>query len=675
MLRRAQRAPFTREPAITAILRGRAPRMPVANAARMRITPFALLLITSCTSPTPPQQQPAPPSLHSTTLQHASDGLAALPRRDLKAELTALAADLAGEPDVASASVEPEGDVVTVEFTDGRALAVLANDYPDTAPAAPTPVADAVPASSTVTLVRGLGDAFHDNEATLAYVLGGQYTADRVDGSVEAFRHLDATASAVLYIHSHGGYLTRHGARVYALWTSSCINGTDDALYEDDFTAGDVMYIAAVNSRWQHSPDGCIASQTDDGAYASEAHYGVTASFVAKHVTVAHDALAYLDVCESNQEVDLHQPLRDALFAAGANVYAGWTASVPDATTALVTSYVFDRLVGANRFDARDPYGMESPPQRAFGWQDLERDMDARGLATSADGKATIKFSATDRGPLVFDALAPSIAAISLSQSNGVTSAVVVGILDDTATASFAGTQLSSVSLPCAGCAELVLPDTPWSGPLQITWRGHTSNTVQITGWAGALHETWDETGSGTSWTEQFHRAMDMTIRVRAFVGSLRQAPHATPHSFLPGRDLQGAASITYTASGQSTSTDSSTTLAVNAAIPQPIVQSMTAILPDPAVAGIATVYVPVGVDQIEQWMTTSSYGTSTTINAGLWGILTSSLAMRADYTLDVAPYDASQTASNSTGTQTVTQSAHFDPLVATALPDARAAQ
>jgi hypothetical protein len=227
---------------------------------------------------------------------------------------------------------------------------------------------------------------------------------------------------------------------------------------------------------------------------------------------------------------------RQAFIGQGAGVYFGWTNVFWGDVDGEATQYLVDRLLGLN-----DPgQAAENPPQRAFDYVSVYKDLEAIGLTTSITqyGPAKLDYwPKTNRsGPL-----APSIERMFVLEDSSLL--ILAGKF---------GSQRGEVSMNGSSTTALNIrswkPDTirveiPVSGPYSagdvVVWsQGRKSNTRRLSEWRPTFKVQFIE-GHGTAKWEG-----EVRLHIRADLASFRREAGETPvHRTVPfqiARDSEG---------------------------------------------------------------------------------------------------------------------------------------
>ncbi len=268
------------------------------------------------------------------------------------------------------------------------------------------------------------------------------------------------------------------------------------------------------------------ASYTNDAAGnlgpVTEWHFAITDKWVRTYMSYPTDnhASIWLAACRGGSAAAT--PLRDAFRAVGAEMVSGWTSNVKGEAVLAATSFLFDRLLGANKVVP------PATPQRAFDYENCWTELRSRGLhrhpATDEDGNATttdIIYEGTS-GDDTFGTFAPSIAYVLVSE---ITDRIhLVGLFGNPP----AGEQQVLVGgipahieswEPRKIVASIPRSGDGAAGDVQVLVRGHRSNVRRISRWT--LTGTYKMTEDGSP------HVIDgsLTIVFRADIGEYRLVP------------------------------------------------------------------------------------------------------------------------------------------------------
>jgi hypothetical protein len=394
-----------------------------------------------------------------------------------------------------------------------------------------------VPKSNRFRLFNGLGSFFavHDPRPELqAMLTQAGYSGTVEDATLANLRTV--SGDGIFYLRTHGGRFHRETppnppanfqADVYALWTSTEVlepsAEEQNAQLVLDLLDNRIVYMTFRNDMWSQLP--LVGSE-----FAQARHYGITGRFVSEYISLGEDSLAYIDACESATDLAMAQ----AFQKKNASLYVGWDERAWMSAIAQTSKYVFDRLLGANRFAPEDPH------QRPFPWDALARDPKfgtgkTYGYSTGPNSagvvvSASLGFYPLGTGHLAM--LAPSLYAMQVNEGDD--ELVLFGmfgpdafneakVLIDDGSGEQPLTIKSATGDGTTIRAQLPRSGARSSGNVRVTLRGHASNTRQLLAWDGALNYVLRDIGS---LTQRF--ALD--IRLREDPQDVRDDPGVAPH-------------------------------------------------------------------------------------------------------------------------------------------------
>ena len=311
----------------------------------------------------------------------------------------------------------------------------------------------------------------------------------------------------LLVISSHGGTgQWRDNTTAYAIWGDAFdIAPNKDEEYRFELADHRLCYMYAD-------------SGYDLNKSTNQWRYAFTAKYVLEYLNFDEGSLVFMDACSSNEPV-----MRSAFLAKGASVYAGWSAPVDSYNAKIAASYLFDRLLGANTYDA------ENPKQRPFDWPSVFAWMQDNGYDIGQDaGGCYLMMTAANEGDTEFGVLAPSIQFIFahpydeelylyglFGKDPGSNGQITVG-----------GSQLAVKEWARDGQTELdkIVCTLPFdgagsSGDVQVTIRNHKSNIRRLSLYKGDIKFTYDA-GDGRKFDITHH------LRFRVDLLDYRTEPH-----------------------------------------------------------------------------------------------------------------------------------------------------
>jgi hypothetical protein len=403
--------------------------------------------------------------------------------------------------------------------------------------------------------LNGLGSVFANTDPRTdiaAMLIANGYAVDpKADATLPMLRSING--DGIFYLRTHGGSGSVNADvstnDTYALWTAtSAMDSTaeqSDATLTADLKAGRVVYMLFRDDRW---------SQAFPNLFPKERHYGITDKFVQQYMSFADNSFVYIDACRGGSQASLLA----AFHAKNASVVAGWTENAVMGGQQQTANYVFDRLLGANVFDA------ENPKQRPFSFSALLQDPRFGSGKPYGATSFTASDSTVVEALLVFhpqgsgfEMLAPGISNLAADEAHD---QLVIG--GEFGSDPGQGNRTVTIN---DGSGEVALAVIDWkpyaittdlkrtgpgsAGNVVVTVRGHHSNTRQLLAWKGSFHYVLSEVGS---LTQAFD--LDFQIRIDPLVGRLviAERPVMTfPLTFVPAMGKQA----TYSAGGSYSTT------------------------------------------------------------------------------------------------------------------------
>jgi hypothetical protein len=478
-----------------------------------------------------------PEAAMRSTLDAIGSFVATVPTADRAAWRTQILTFLNARSDIDSAGETPDG--LWAITTDGVPLALWNNRLPDP----PDEDDRAVPTRGTETPGRNkarfavtVGAGFTLASPRLSRLLSGNGYAPTNDGGT--LPTLKATqGEGVFFFNTHGGevYIPQFAANgtlnrnaqgkvlyeaSYGLWSGTKIDPrlTDIGFQHDEFVAE----LKAKRLALALAPVSYVTGVGGVQAPVNEWHFCITAAWVRRYLSYPPGSFpsVWLAVCRSGSAAAA--PLRRAFLDVGANVVSGWTEDVNGNAVLAATSFVFDRLLGAN--EVQKP----ATPQRPFDIDNVFQELRQKGLhrhpTTDPQGNPTttdLIYEATG-GDASFGLFAPSIAYVLIDESKD--QAQLIGLFgtpapeDRKVTIDGVEAAVSEWSARKVVCA-LKRSGAGAAGDVQVIVQGHKSNVRRISRWN--VTGTYKMTVDGTP-----HR-IDGTLDLifRADVGEYRNAP------------------------------------------------------------------------------------------------------------------------------------------------------
>jgi hypothetical protein len=375
----------------------------------------------------------------------------------------------------------------------------------------------------------------------------------------------DPPLDGVLYMEAHGGPVpssVRPAVTRFALYTADdvdVLNEDSDPTLSQDLSLERVVYFG-----------GKAVLDPVTGKTVTF-HYGITDAFVDHYWNFARNSLVYLTVCGADGPGA--QAFKNAILAANAGVYAGWSKSVHAGSALDAARLVFDRFLGKNDPGAFPEFLFK---QRPFQWplvggDPLQSDLAKHNQGIDTSTGALLSFTPNSIAGLGdFALLAPTIyveqvleaSLLGLPYPAGTLnifgtfgtdprpdpdSKVTVGGLD--CPVQFAGWQPDQIScdIPPAAAGDVV-----------VTVRKHESNKARLTKWNGTFR--YSVRGADTLQVDIVYRvALRVDIRkVRLVIHELPVGPFFGNIGIIPDES-----SAFYLCSGRSVTTvlDTTTTI------------------------------------------------------------------------------------------------------------------
>jgi len=336
------------------------------------------------------------------------------------------------------------------------------------------------------------------------------------------------------YLNTHGGAVvdqTNPNKTIYAVQSSTLVDRSTEAVYLPMVLGGELVYMTAPQ-------DTVIIKQAglpDVDIPLLDTRYAITYNFVLNHMSFASNSVVFMNACFSASS----QQFIDAFTAKGAGVYLGWTKLLSLDPAFKAAPYFVDRMLGSNM---QAP--LESPPQRAFPYDQVLQDMASKGLDTDTQtGAKLLAFAGAITHPPIF---APSIRRVWVQEVDQ-TLHLEGAFTSDASSQPDVSVGGAGVNVTSVKADEIVaqLPGPTASGDIVVELRGVKSNARQLTlwsmpinySWNPALFQGWKMQGSGT-------------IRMRADIAGYRTSP-AGPLIFItPGGPSTNDSSVQITGSG-----------------------------------------------------------------------------------------------------------------------------
>ena len=340
---------------------------------------------------------------------------------------------LRGRPDIDSSG--EFGDGVWAITTDGIPLS-LWNNRPADPPAEEPPFAipslagTEIPGNTSARFAVTVGAGFRQSAPALARLVAGKgYSPGGDSASLASLKGV--RNESVFFFNTHGGgfFIPLFGAdgkplrgtnnliryaTHYGLWTGQKIdpNRTDPKYRHDEFVAD----LKAARLAIAFAP---ASYTTGTGGFQSpvnEWRFGITAAWVKAYMQFPEEnnASVWLGACLSGSPEAA--AMRAAFLTVGADMVSGWTDNVNGDAVLSATTFVWDRLLGANKIQP------PAPPQRPFDYENAWVELRSKGLHTHPTRDSTGTATVTDiiyqgkAGDETFGLFAPSIAYVVVDE-------------------------------------------------------------------------------------------------------------------------------------------------------------------------------------------------------------------------------------------------------------------
>lgn len=362
------------------------------------------------------------------------------------------------------------------------------------------------------------------------------YTTTSDNGTLTLLR--GTRNEAVFFFNTHGGLFqvprfdangnavilpdgTHASDTAYGLWTDKQVNFNKAdpdfsvAEFKQEFRAKRLGIIAAAAF---YLPD----AQGNFTIPVNQWRYGITDAWVRKYLKYPKENHASIWIAACQSGTAAAASMRSAFLDVGAEMISTWTQNIDGGAVQNATMFLFDRLLGANRFIA------PATPQRPFDYEKSWTELRSRGLHryptfTDSGNPTTteIIFQGTG-GDEAFGIFAPSIEYCLIDESED--KVYLKGIFgkppeaDQQVLIGGVPAAISSWDYREIICA--LKPSGPGSaGDVQVVARGHKSNVRQISRWT--VHTTYKMTEPETP------HEINGTLRLvfRADVGEYRKEP------------------------------------------------------------------------------------------------------------------------------------------------------
>lgn len=499
-------------------------------------------------------QTPTPASgpVSSETLTSITSKMKELTSPEGQVSQSALVSWLSARNDVNDVSASEDGSVWG-SFNDGPRFCI-GTRYPDSQPPsssnspsskalrakdtdAQSTALSGIPKQAQLRCLAGTGNFLLSPCLRLSTLASKKkYATARGPATIEALRAIHD--EGIFILSSHGFYGKRHNDQ------DQLVTTTDYGIYTQTFVDEDDPN-STLAQYYGRNADGSV-NYKDPEFVLMEAfdHYenlngtvipipkwalGITAEFVSKEMHFDPSALVIVSTCSSATEGFAK---KQALLDQGV-AFAGWTGAMHDIFSYDALAFLLDRLLGTN---AEKP---EAPPQRAFDWASILKDMDSRNPPLSTwPGNALWPASHLniESTSSTFAAAAPSLAFVmrsafgpSLWPSSDFR---LSGIFGDVAgEVTVGGTPVDIVNWS----SDTILVTLPVSGAgsaggVIVSSLGRESNPVQLTSWHVHFKYRIDYQTGFPLEPEGTHKlTAEWDLHLRRDIHTFRSAPHVEP--------------------------------------------------------------------------------------------------------------------------------------------------
>lgn len=416
---------------------------------------------------------------------------------------------LKARPEFEDAGLSADGNA-WARFKDGR-LAIFVNSRtqvtnPPKNRKSITPPSD-LPGGTESRVADNLGERYGDPYSNITSWLENKGYGISLPGDLTDMTSMGSLG--LLVISSHGGSGEwRDKTTAYAIWgTAFDVAPSKDEEYKHELNDRRLCYMYA-DTGYGDNPN-------------NQWRYAFTAKYVMEYMNFTKGSMVFMDACSSNDPV-----MRAAFLAKGASVYVGWSAPVRSDKACIAANYLFDRLLGANK------YNPETPKQRPFDWKSVFTWMQENGYDIGQDsGGCYLQITETAGNGNGFGLLAPSLQFMFAHAYDE--ELYLYGLFGDNpgndGQVTVNGTQLQIKSWSRDSYTNLdkIICNLPFegsgsSGDVKVTVRGHESNVRQLSLYKGDVKFTHDS-GDGRNFEINHH------LRFRADLQSFRTKPGETP--------------------------------------------------------------------------------------------------------------------------------------------------
>lgn len=357
-----------------------------------------------------------------------------------------------------------------------------------------------IPGNRTARFAVTVGAGFRQAAPALSRLMSGAGYSPGFDAApLESFKGV--RNESVLFFNTHGGsfFIPQYEAdgkprrnaqgkilyeAHYGLWTGTKIdpNRTDISYRHDEFVAE----LKAKRLGVALAPASYVTLTGGFQSPVTEWRFGITAAWIRHYMSfpAENHASVWLGACQSGSSFSA--PLRAAFRDVGAEMVSGWTRDVNGDAVLNATSFLYDRLLGANKIVP------PATPQRPFDYENSWNELRSRGLHRYPTKDDKGQPTTTDiiyegvSGDTRFGLFAPSIAYVLVDERSR--QLQLVGLFGNPPTdkrqVTVGGAEAAIVSWSPHRVECTLDSEGPGSaGDVQVIVQGIKSNVRQITRW------------------------------------------------------------------------------------------------------------------------------------------------------------------------------------------------
>jgi hypothetical protein len=389
-----------------------------------------------------------------------------------------------------------------------------------------------LPVRPTFRAINAIGTCFVNPLPVLKQLLvAGHYAnAGDLSGTIESMYSVQG--NGLFYIDTHGGAgKNDDGLPMYALWTATTHEIPTLAKYVDLLHDGQLVVMTE-------------RGRDEEGHCKHVCHYGITAFFVAEHMTFGKNSLVFIDACSSSspEAFDMQQAFKNQ----GASVYLGWTNDVDDQFSYRSMKYLVDRLLGVNKISP------ENPKQRAFNVYQVLNDMAVHHNLIDDPYKHALLTATKLKDD--FGLLTPSIQFLSIDDDGVQPRLLIAGLFgtdpgEGKRSVTINGQELENISWYSTEI-DCDIDETGANSHGTVVVKvgsgddARKSNEVNLTEWKGEFTYERDDPG-------ELAAQMTIDVRIVADIHSFRDEPGETPFETTVLFPTRGDTKIHMTTSGK----------------------------------------------------------------------------------------------------------------------------